>query len=148
MSRGKMSLAILILITAGLVAAASPAMAERAYETSFGGFTDAYGVAIDDQDQVWVSDTGAGGLIPKLDADGNLLGQESGDGHFGYGGLYIRSLAVDALNDHLFVADSGPVALLHYDSAGNFVESIGGFPGATTMSPSTTRAALPPAAST
>jgi hypothetical protein len=65
---------------------------------------------MDSAENVWISDTGSGGLISKYGPypSQNRVAEQSGGGQFGYGGIYIESLGINSTNGYLYVGDSGP----------------------------------------
>ncbi|HEY7256881.1 MAG TPA: hypothetical protein VH476_09390, partial [Solirubrobacterales bacterium] len=104
------SIASLLVFTVS----ATPASADRVYESQLSGFSNANGIAIDGADNVWIDDQGSGGHISGYTSGGGvLLGTQTGGGH--YGGN-IQSIAIDAVSNRLYVADSGPVVLDLFES--------------------------------
>lgn len=105
-----------------LLVVAAPAHAERTYESNIEGFSSAYGIAVDGQDNVWVADASGSGLISKYDAFPSQTkeAEQGGEGHFDSN---LRSLAFDDPLDRLYVADSGPVVVdLFEHGNGPFIE--------------------------
>jgi len=107
--------ASLLLLAAG----ASPALADRSYESQITGFSDPHGVTIDSSNNAWISDPGHGGLITEYNSSSAKIGEQTGEGH--YGAHYIWSLALDSTNGYLYVADSGP-EVVDVFSPSTFVE--------------------------
>ena len=120
-----MGISALLAAFASLVIAAitaSPAFADRTYDSQITGFGNPQGLAIDGGGDVWIDDYGSGGLISEYDAypSQTLLGTQNGGGH--HGG-YILSIALNNADGHLYVADSGPVVVDVYESGlGSFTE--------------------------
>ena len=125
--RAALALASLCASLTALLLTATPAFAERTYDSQITGFQNPWGVTIDSHDNVWVSDPGNGGVISEYDEypSQTKISEQTGGGH--YGATYIRSLGVDSANGYLYVADSGPETIDVFNPA-NFVErwSIGG----------------------
>ena len=120
-----LGISALLAAFASLVIAAitaSPAFADRTYDSQITGFGNPQGLAIDGGGDVWIDDYGSGGLISEYDAypSQTLLGTQNGGGH--HGG-YILSIALNNADGHLYVADSGPVVVDVYESGlGSFTE--------------------------
>ena len=117
-----------ILAALGCLAfSATPALA-REYDSKITGLTNPWGVTVDSNNNVWISQPeGGGGLISEYNAYPSTVkvSEQTGGGH--YGPTYIRSLAVDSSNGYLYVADSGPETIDVFNPT-NFVEqwSVGG----------------------
>ena len=115
-----------ILLLFAAVISASPALAARSYDSQISGITEPWGLTIDPSDHLWVSDTGNHGLISEYSAypSQEVIGTENGHGQFKCGpggGAYVRSLAFNGLNNHLYVADNCPNHIDDFNTAGNFI---------------------------
>ncbi len=119
----QVALAALLASIASLAVFASPALAERTYDSQISGFKEPWGVTVDRTGHVWVSDTGNKGLISEYSAypSQELLATRDGDGQFVCGGQYIRTLAVNTANNDLYVADACPDAIDVFNSSGAFI---------------------------
>ncbi|MBD3299966.1 MAG: 6-bladed beta-propeller [Candidatus Moranbacteria bacterium] len=81
-------------------------------------------VAIDSNDNVYVSGGNGNKNVHKFDSDGNFIGyfgkEGSGDGEFNY----PRGIAVDG-NDFIYVTDLSTARVQKFDSDGNFIAKWG-----------------------
>jgi hypothetical protein len=93
-------------------------------------FTTPFALAVDGSNNLWVSDTGNGGLISKFSSTGTFVPpQQDGGGKFGCGGSFVRSLDLNDTSGTLYVADSCNVIVDSYDSGGAFLTEWSGFGG-------------------
>ncbi len=120
--RAFLAIASTLVALATLALTATPAFADRTYDSQIGGFVNPAGVTLDSADHVWVSDTGNKGLISEYDAypSQTLLSQQSGGGQFKCGGFYILSLAVGS-NGDLYAADSCGLSIDIFEPSGYFL---------------------------
>ena len=114
-------LSALVLSFAAILISAPPASAARTYDSQTTGFKEPVGVTIDTGNHVWVSDPGKHGLISEYSAypSQELLATRTGNGKFSRHGASVTRLAVNAANDHLYVADSTHVD--NFNASGYFV---------------------------
>ena len=122
MSRRRVGAISLVASLAALAVCATPAFAERTYDSQIAGLSNPQGIAIDGSDNVWIDNYGESGSISEYDSypSQTLLGTQNGGGH--HGG-YILSLAINNSNGRLYLADSGPVDVDVYESGlGSFEE--------------------------
>jgi len=124
--RLSVALAVLCASFAALALTATPAFAERTFVSQISGFVNPTGIAIDSANHVWVSDTGDKGLVSEYSAypSQTLLNQQNGGGHFGCGGFYILSLAVDSSNGNLYTGDSCADVVEDFEPSGAFVPPL------------------------
>lgn len=118
-------LAILSLSTFALCLTASGASADsmaRNFDSRITGFVHPWGITVDPADDVWITDPGNGGLISEYGPYPSQakLSEQDGGGQFA-SGEQIRSLALSATTNRLFVADSAPGAIDVFDPV-SFVE--------------------------
>jgi sugar lactone lactonase YvrE len=135
---GRTALLKLAALTAIVAAAfwavvASPASAatQRPFEAQIPGFTSPNGLSVDPADDLWVTDPGNAGLISELSPfpANAKIGEQDGEGHFTFGGLYIESAAFSAANEHLYVGDSGNEIVHVFKPNGEWEETWTGFSG-------------------
>jgi hypothetical protein len=84
----------------------------------YSAFTEPVGVAVDQQDNVYIAEGGASTRVVKLDSNGNFLMSFTA----GQNGEYLHDIAVDT-NGNIFVLDRW--LLSKYDSAGNLIGTMG-----------------------
>ena len=114
-------LLVFAVVSLALLVTAAPAFAERTYESNIEGFSSAYGITTDSQDNVWIADDNTA-IISKYDAFPSQTkeGEQNGEGHMDGN---LRSLAFDYPLNRLYVADSGPVVVdLFEHGNGAFIE--------------------------
>jgi phosphodiesterase/alkaline phosphatase D-like protein len=118
-------LAVLGASLAVLAFAASPAFAERTYDSQITGFNSPHAITIDGSDKVRVSDTG-NGLVSEYDAypSQTLTGQQDGGGHFSSSGFYVWGIGYSDSTGYFYAADSGPVIVDIFDNTGSFSKSF------------------------
>ncbi len=102
-------LASLIAAVAALALTASPAFAERTYESQIkeangAALGEPFGLALDPADNLWVTDV-SNHVIDKFNSSASFLVQGSGEGSF-EGSRYIESAAWSSTANRLFVSDS------------------------------------------
>ena len=110
---------------------AVPALAARTFESQLTGFTQPSGLSTDTGDDVWVTDPSDSGRISEYGPfpSTTKIGEQSGGGHFTYDGEYIESAALDGVNGHLYVGDSGEEVVEIFDAAGAWETTWTGFHG-------------------
>ncbi len=94
-----------------LLVGASPAFAERTYESQLTGFGNPESIAIDGHNNVWIDDGGAIKEYEPFPAAGKI-------GEHGLG--YILSIALDDSTETFYAANSGPVNVESFEIANNF----------------------------
>jgi hypothetical protein len=110
-SAPSLRLAGLALVAAALFfSVASTAFADRTYQSQLTqanstALSSPIGLAVDDSDNVWVSDTNTS-LVSKFDSSGTYLAQSDGTGSWGTSG-YIQDLAFGKTAGLVYVVDSG-----------------------------------------
>ncbi len=107
---------------AALAFSASPAFADRTYDSQITGLSNPYSIAIDGSDNVWIDNNGNCGSVSEYNAypSQTQIGTQTGGGHYG---CNILSIAVGDASHDLYVADSGPVDVNVFEGAGSFVET-------------------------
>jgi hypothetical protein len=123
---GRFLLACILAATAAFAtgsASASAAEYARNYESQITGFTDPSGVSIDNNEDVWITDPGNGGLISEFDPlpSTTKIGEQDGEGHFRFNGILIETASLDSADGRLYVGDSEFPAFHVFQGTGPWV---------------------------